>query len=707
MPILKRYWRGIVRQRWFILGVIASALLIGLIATLLTTRQYTATATIEISRDRDTIIDTREEQPSRGPADLEFYQTQYSLLQARSLGERVADTLRLSDDRAFGSAFKIRDQADATGATARAASRNAVVDTLMEHITIAPIRGSALANVSFTSPDPALSMRIANAWTDAYIASNLERRYDATSYARRFLETRLADLRKRLEASERQSVQYASDKGIINLPMQQSGQGSEPVERPLAAVELERLNAELTQAIADRAVASARIQNSGGASAESVANVGLSGMRQRRAEAQSEYADLSARFEPAYPSVMAAQAKVAALDQAISREEARVSQSLGGNVRAADQRVADLTQRVNVLKSDVLEQRRRNIQYNIYQRDIETSRELYNALLQRYKQIGVAAGVGTNNISVVDAAKLPENPSSPRFVLNLLLSLLIGIAIAAAGTFALEQIDEGIKDPGDIPHLFGLPVLGVVPKMADQNLIEMVTDRKSTISEAYLSARTNLQFSTDHGVPRSLMVTSTQPAEGKSITSFALAMSLWRTGWRAILIDADMRSPSVHAYLGFDNVEGVSNFLSGDDDIAHLVKASDDGVMTVMTAGPHPPNAAELLTSGRFALLIERLLGQYDHVVIDSPPILGLADAPLIASVVEGTVFVVRANGAGSTPIRAALARIASATPNIVGVMLTHYDARKAQHGYDYDYGYGYGESQAKEAPADRGGDRF
>lgn len=709
MPILKRYWRGIVRQRWFILGVIVLALLIGLVATLLTTRQYTATARIEISRDRDTIIDTREQQPSRGPADMEFYQTQYSLLQARSLAERVADTLRLPADRSFIDAFEIRNPPGVTGAAAAAARRNAVVETLMARIKIAPIRGSALVDVGFTSPDPALSMRIANAWTDAFVSSNLERRYNATAYARRFLETRLADLRKRLEVSERQSVQYASDQGIINLPIQQSGQGSQPIERPLAAVELERLNAELTQAIADRAVASARGQNVGNASAESVANASLGAMRQSRAQAQSEYADLLARFEPGYPAVMSARAKVAALDQSIAREEARISQSLGGNVRAADQRVADLQQRVNALKADVLNQRRLNIQYNIYQRDVETSRELYNALLQRYKEIGVSAGVGTNNISVVDPAKLPDGPSSPRLVLNLLLALLVGIAVAAAGTFALEQIDEGIKDPGDIPRILGLPVLGVVPKIANQNLIELIGDRKSAVSESYLSARTNLQFATDHGVPRSFMVTSTQPAEGKSITSFALAMSLWRTNRRAILIDADMRSPSVHSYLGFDNVEGVSNFLSGDDDLARLLKSSNDGVLTVMTAGPHPPNAAELLSGDRFSLLIERLLTQFDHVIIDSPPVLGLADAPLIASAVEGTVFVVRANGVGSTPITAALSRVASATPNILGVVLTHYDARKAQHGYDYDYGYGYGadDQPNRSTTDDRGSDRF
>ena len=223
------------------------------------------------------------------------------------------------------------------------------------------------------------------------------------------------------------------------------------------------------------------------------------------------------------------------------------------------------------MKGGILDLRRRSIQYNIFQREVDTNRQLYDGLLQRYKEIGVAGGVGVNNVSVVDVADVPERPSSPRIYLNLMLSLVFGLVLGSLAALALEQIDEAVADPEEIERNLGLPLLGAVPKSLDTDPIASLADRKSDLVEAYLAVQTNLQFSTEHGVPQSLAVTSTRPAEGKSTTALALATMLSRAGKRVILIDGDMRSPSVHHFAGVPNSKGLSNYLSGSDDIKSLI----------------------------------------------------------------------------------------------------------------------------------------
>jgi capsular exopolysaccharide synthesis family protein len=331
---------------------------------------------------------------------------------------------------------------------------------------------------------------------------------------------------------------------------------------------------------------------------------------------------------------------------------------------------------------------------------VDTNRQLYDALLQRYKEIGVAGGIGVNNISVVDSPDVPTEPSRPSLLLNLLIALVGGLVIAAGIAFALEQVDEAIADPSEIPQTLDLALLGITPRVTSGDVHEELRDRKSPISESMLSIQTSLEFSTEHGLPRSLMVTSTRPAEGKSTTSFALAQSLARTDQRVILIDGDMRSPSLHRMLGVPNTAGLSNYLAGDDDLDKLIHLGDPRSPTWMTAGPVPPNAAELLTGNRLAQLLEALAANFDMVVIDAPPVMGLADAPLLASRVEGAIYVIESHATRLSMARIALARLRSAQVHLIGCVLTKFEAKRAHYGYGYDYGYGYGnrELEPKES---------
>lgn len=705
LPALIKYWRIVVRRRWIIGGIITGALVAGLIITLLMTPNFTATATIEISRQQEKIVQVQSVEPEYGAADEEFYQTQYSLLQARSLAESVMKDLKIAEDDNFFALFGVNPDEDGIFTKSdggrltperREKREKKAVEILLKNVTISPIRQSRLVYVSFTSPDPNLSQRVVNSWTSNFIESNLARRFDATSYARTFLEQRLEQLRKKLEESERALVSYAANQQIINIASSDSANPGAPrQERSLVAEDLEALNRALAEATAERIRAQSRNAGEGASSTEALANQALSTMRQKRAELSADYARLMAQFEPEYPTAVALRSQVAQLDRSIAQEESRVRRNLSGGYAEAAGRERALQSKVQELKAGLLDLRRRSIQYNIFQRDADTNRQLYDGLLQRYKEIGVAGGVGTNNVSIVDPAIVPDKPSSPRLLLNMILALIAGSLIAGAVALALEQIDEAIKDPSDFAQATGLALLGAIPDTDIDNPLNALQDRKSPLTEAYLSVQTNLQFTTDHGIPRSVAVTSTRAAEGKSTTSFAIALSLARTGRRVILVDADMRSPSVNEILGLSNAKGLSNFLSGDDELNPMIQTSEELRISALPAGPQPPNAAELLTSQRLKALIVRLLSEFDHVVIDSPPVLGLADAPLIASSVEGVIYAVQAQGVRSSMIKAALSRLSNGNINILGGVLTKFDNKKAHLGYGYDYGYGYGQATA------------
>lgn len=697
--LIRQYLRIVMRWRYIIIGTVVACVVLGLVVTLLMTPKYTAVTTVEISRESENVSNLRGVDQGNASADQEFYQTQYGLLKSRALSERVATQLRLVDDQKFFERFGVGAKAPefqlVNGRyppSGRIARQRIAGEVLRANVNVAPTRLSRLVDIKFTSPDPTFSAQVANAWADSFIQTNLERKIQATSYGRNLLQRQLAQFKEKLDESQRQLVGYASAQRIINLPGQ-SGDGKTTSERSIVADDLAALNAALTQATTDRIQVEARYRQAGvsGASTEALRNPAINSLRQRRAELAGDYSKLLTQFEPGYPAAKAIKSQIDQLDRSISREEGRVSGSLEADYREANDRESALQARVNKLKDSYLDLRRRSIQYNIFQQEVDTNHALYDGLLQRFKEIGVAGGVGINNIAVVDPADVPQTPSSPRLLINLALSLLLGFGLGTLAAFALEQVDEAIADPTEVERRLGLPLLGSVPKVKGISPKEALLDRKSDLVDAYLAIQTNLGFTTEHGVPRSLAVTSTRPGEGKSTTALALATTLARARRRVILVDGDMRSPSVHHLGGVDHDRGLSNFLSGEDNIQSLTFQMPDLDLTAMSAGPIPPNAAELLTGNRLQILIERLLEAYDHVVIDSPPVMGLADAPLIASRVEGVIYAVESHAIRSSIVTTALKRLSSGNARVIGSVLTKFEARKAHYGYGYEYGYGYG----------------
>lgn len=688
------------KRKWLIVGVVVGALAIGLIVTLLSTPQYTSTSVLEIQRETRNFTNV-DGVDSRAPStvDNEFYETQAGLLRSASLADSVVTANRLQDDPKFFAMFKSRKAAKwfngdrlIPNASTRYERVREAGDILLDHLKVVIQKQSRLATVTFTSPDVGFSKKIVDSWAKEFVQTTLDRRYAATAYARKFLEDRLGQLRTRIDQAERQLVDYASREGIVNLPSEAPtvpGAGATP-ERSLVAEDLVALNKALATATAERIEAESRLGATGGDVTEALANSGMSQMRAKRAELSSQYAEMLQKFDPAYPPAKALRAQIETIDQSIGREEGRVRSTLRETYDAARKREQGLSAQVDRLKSGLLDLRRRSTQYNILTREVDTNRQLYDALLQRYKEIGVAGGVGANNIAVVDTGDLPDKPSSPKIFLNLALALVGGLLVGVSLAFALEQLEDSLSDPAEVVEMLHVPLIGVVPKISEDP-IRALLDAKSALNEAYFSVQTSLALATNHGFPRTVVITSSRAAEGKSLTSLGLAKTLAAQGRRVVIIDADMRSPSVHHLLGGSVSPGLSSLLSSAASLSDVLQGTEIANLSMIAAGPTPPSAAELLSGNHLEAVFGPLLENFDHIVVDAPPVMGFADAPMIANQVEGVCFVIEAHSTNKASARTAISRLRSADTTMFGAIVTKFDSKRAFSGYGYDYGYGYG----------------
>jgi capsular exopolysaccharide synthesis family protein len=335
--------------------------------------------------------------------------------------------------------------------------------------------------------------------------------------------------------------------------------------------------------------------------------------------------------------------------------------------------------------------RGRSIDYDILKREVDTSRQLYDILLQGFREIGVASNLGANNISIIDPARPPNYASKPRPLRTMLTAILLGLALGIGLAFLFESFDESIRSPEDVENKLGLPLLGTIPKL-DKGTTPVVAllDPRSNFSEAYYSVRTALQFSTNEGVPSSLVVTSARPTEGKSTTSTAIAQHLARLCLRVLMVDSDLRNPSLHKVMSAENTHGFSNYLTGGMSLTQLAQETSIPGLAFIPCGPMPPNPAELLGAAKLAAMLREARAHYDVVLIDAPPVMGLADAPLLASAAAGTILVVEAGGTGRRLAKSAIRRLQVGSAHIIGILLTKFDARKSSYGYGYGYAYDY-----------------
>ena len=489
-----------------------------------------------------------------------------------------------------------------------------------------------------------------------------------------------------------QLIEYAQREGIVSVDEKQ----------PQAPPSLVGIQSALAAAVGERIKLEQAWEFARGQNVQALPQImrdgGIQALRDRLATLRVTYQEKLSTLKPAFPEMVALRTQMGEVEQQIRARIELIRDAIRQEYEAAKAQEVALQARLDEVKAEVLDLRGRSVEYNMLMREVDTARTMYDGLLQQFRELTVAGDAETNNVSIIDRALMPGVPDAPSLQRNLLFALLFGL-VGAAGVIAIREIlDDTFKSVEDIEEGLGLSVLGIAPKLSadkeDRAAFDQVQqDAMSPMAEAYRSLRTALQFSTEDGAPKTLLVTSSRPSEGKSTASACLALKFSQLGLKVLLIDADLRNASMHKVFGVSNTAGLSNFLAGATQASDLVKKCSVEGVTLMTSGPLPPNPAELLAGPRFANLLSLAAENFDLVIIDGPPIMGLADAPIISRVALGTLLVVEAGGPRRAVVRDALKRLDFARARMVGVLLNKFDAAKTGYGYAYNYQYDYGGS--------------
>ena len=695
--MLRHVLSAIRRNLWLAIAIVAAAVTLAVVATMLDTPRYSATSSVQINDQSDEVLGADFETQIAPPSDWDterFLNTQLDVLRSRALAERVADALQLDRSERFFAAMEIPAE-NVTGTPAQ--TRSWVIGLLQGNLDVELRRSTRIALITFSSTDPELSAQIANSFAEEFIQLTLQRRFDSSSYARNFVSEQLGEARSDLEESEAALNAYAREVGLLRTRDAIAPSGQEIEAGTVTSSTLLQYNQAVIRARENRIAAESRweaVSQSGLLSSQPVlANPTVQNLMTRRAELESELQSARDRYLPGHPAIARLEADIAGIDGQLSRTARDVRQSIRSEYQAAATAEQRLQNQLSEARGATLAEQDQSVRYNVLAREADTARSIYDGLLQRFRELNASAGITSSNIAIIDRAEVPSTQSSPSLTRNLAIGLLIGFALAGLAIFLRDQLDDVIHIPEDVEEKLDLPLLGVVPRDPAGLPQEALADPKSSLTEAYNSMRGAMMYSTPQGLPGIIAVTSAQASEGKSTTSIALAAGLARVGMKALLIDADLRRSSLHRTLGVEGKRGLTDLLTSQADRSSAVAMVErpGASFDLLPAGSLPPSPTELVSSPRMAQVLEHFADIYDVVIIDSPPVLGLADAPMLASIADGTVFVIEAERGRSGSLKAALRRLRSMDPRILGAVLAKFDPKRSGNSYSaYSQSYYY-----------------
>lgn len=687
----------IFRQRYIIIGIIILTLIIGAIITLISPSIYQAETKIQIDPDsNDVVQDELDLRTQLRGADVQRYlNAQLDLIKSRNMARRVAADLRLDANDDFLTKMGAIALDEPTDDRSNQRTKlDQVTNLLVANVDIVLPFGNKVATISFKSRDRNLAVQIVNAYSKNLITANIDQRFQATSYARDFLQKEIGDAKQRLEEAERKAILYARNTQIIDASDGVSTSEESTSPRSITTANLVQMNADLAAARTARILAEEKWQAVRNKSALDIADVQQNATIQQllgeKAGKEAELRELLNRYKPDHPVALQSRAQISSLDSEVTTIARSIRSAIKSEYDIALRQEQSLNRNLSSMKSATLEEQDKRVELNLLAREVETNRSQYQSLLNRYEEVNTNADVVTNNISIIDEAQAAQKVA-PRPFINMLLSLLIGAAAAFFVAFLRETFDDSIRTPDDATRKLGLPLLGTTPIYNDElPIIDTLADRKSAIAEAYASIRSSLEFSTADGAPKSILLASSQPSEGKSTSSVAIAESFARAGKKTLLIDADLRNPSLHRYLSVKNTEGLVGTLTGNADLDKAITQPENMNFDFLSSGPMPPDPTEIIVSSAIARFIKSLEGKYDHIVFDGPPVMGLADSPQMSRAVAGTVLVVEAGRIRGGQTKSAIRRLNDANGNLLGVILSKFDGVSSGYGQYYGYEYSY-----------------
>lgn len=677
---LREFGRTIARRKSMILLTIALVILLTLLFTLLSKPVYRATATLQIEREPTKVMDI----DFLGSGDIrdtrDFYQTQFELIRSRALAAEVIRELNLEAE--LSSTSIIGQLKGMLGLRENTDRQAELEELLLENLTVEPVKNSRLVAVSFMSSDPQQAAEIANAVANVFIRMNDERRTAATGAAEQYLQFTLKETKTKLDESEQRLNQYAREHEILQIDGEEATTSTltlKELREELIGVQKERIAKESQYEILsdeDRSLTD-RLN----AIQENAAFMQTLGQKLR--DLQAQQADSNTRK---------VRDQIAALETEIEVKINTARNTLEGDLSSLKKKEALLREGITKAKSEAMQEQDKAIAYSTLKREVATNQEIYQSLLQRMKEINIAGGVGFSNIAIIDEAQVPLKKFKPNLLTNLLFGTLLGGLLGLSAAFMREFLDDTVKDVNTLENATGLPVLGIIPEsrgVTSAQLAQMaIKQPRSAMSEAFRSLRTALRFlnkDTDNPV---LFITSACADEGKSTTAANLACTFASAGNKVLMIDADLRNPSLHKAMGIHVATGLSDYLAGKTSTQDITQATDIPDLYLIPAGKMPDDPAELLSSPQMQNLLETARREFDQVILDGPPVLGLADALVLASLSSATLLAIKAESTRTGAVENALKRLQRTQAPVTGLLLNRVDLNK-NSGYDYG-GYDY-----------------
>ena len=735
---LRDYWLIVKRHRWLIVSCALVVFIGAALYTFTRTPLYTSETTLLIERKAPQFLKLQD---ARGDADdynQEFYKTQYEILKSRALAERVVRDEALEAHPAFGGGKNTLGAKEGlvsglwqqlkTVVKESMPARPAAPPDVREAIPLStqlavgyqsmlevrPVAGTSLVVIKITTPDAALSARLANAHAASYVRYGNDLRSQTNSDAGEFLQQKLTELKERVEQSEAALNSYRKEKGIISV----DDKSNVIIERLLD------LNKGLTAAEGERIAWEALVRAARGRNPEEVPSVrsstAISSLKAELAKLEGEHASLAKEFKSGYPPLDVVKTRLDETRRRLSGEIDREIKSIEAGYAAASNKEANMRAAMDEQKRTTLSLKDSAVQYAILAREVDTNKQLYDGVLSRLKEIGVAAEVRSTNIHVMGNAIPPGFPSYPDKRRTMMLGLLLGLAAGMGLAFLREQLDNTLKTPEEAERYLHLPNLGMVPDFAAMNgtgkgfvsrlvksaqaelplsarkedkvsraAVLLEHDPLSVVSEAYRSLRSALLLSQAGGPPHVVLVTSAVRGDGKTTTLVNTAIVFAQLGIRVLIIDADLRRSSCHRQLNMDNSLGLSDLLAGQIEPAQAIRPTPAKNLFFISGGTLPPNPAELLGSEKMHGLLQELRAEFEFIFIDTSPVLAVSDPVFLSTMVDGTLFVVGSR----TPkplIKKARARLNITQTKLLGMLLNRVDIQKNEYSGYYQQYYTY-----------------
>jgi len=730
-------WRIALKRKWIIVSAVLIVLIITAVHLFTRIPLYKATATIIIENPSSNMLNINDTYPSSPYYQYDFtgtyFNTQLRLLTSRSMAERVARRMSLSDRPELQAGQEHRNNifhtfkdfvtlkwlfkkkpAEEEADSERVFEQNpneVYAFTVLGGLSVSPIEETRLVEVSYSSPHPQLAADVVNTVVGEFINYSVEMRYEATQQASEFLNEQIAQLRSELSAKEREIQRYGEEKELLYLSDKESSVVSKfgDLNSALTQAQIERIKTESSYLeLRDLAVDSLP---------QYINNPVIQSLKTEYNQMLNSYQEKLKTFKPSYPEMVSLSAKIDSMRNQLKEEIQKAVNAAESDYRAALKEENKLQGLLSEQRKDVIQMNNNAILYNSLKIEIENKRNLLNSLLARQNETLVSArlkGLKSSNIKIIDTALVPGAPYYPNKSRSLMLALLLGLFMGVGMAFLIDYVDSTIKEPEEAERLVQLPSLGVIPFVSKDGMkrgnaytsytygteeqkeplkieyFEMINHiyPKLSVSENYRTLRTSILFSHAGSVPQVICYTSAFPQEGKTATLVNTAVSFAQLSKKVLMIDADMRKPRLHKVFDLSITNGLSSYLTGKINLEEAVKETKLENMFVITSGPHPPNPVELIDTPRMKELIDAVRGQFDFIFIDTPPVLAVVDSAIVSSISDGTVFIVKIGKTTRKAYVNSIRALEQVKANIIGVVYNemkvkgrgYYSAE--QHGY-------------------------